>query len=432
MIDNTRTSSSMNKKNSDSYTSLYAQIKPLLLLPFNIWLFFVTIPFRLFFFLTSDRSNKSKMMEIKEEIKNIAPSALSHKAPIELRQRKVGGSDEDRQFPGWYSAERSDKTVEKSEKPLTSSRRGSISKKSAPSTAPSVINQFKSVEPSMSDEELLRKVEEHERRVHEEKARLESQLDDITKRYEKDEIILATFDAERSRYKSLINFEREKLTKAQEEIEQLRSQLSQQSDSTSTSTSSTTDLSSVENLSDEELLKKVEEHERRAHEEKAALEAELIELNKKYQHDEELVAMYSSEKARYMNLINIEQRKCFDMQQQLVKLRAQLAKASSSSSSSSSTSTNNSTTQKKESIGSTTVEATPQTNSVWHAAPKEGFTEMVAHAQQDELEHGKSFSEVLKDSIKKEEPVNTSSTAEFTVLGGADSNQHVFAPVSAN
>jgi len=423
------------KKKIEPIMSLYSQIKPLLLLPFNIWLFFVTIPFRLFFFLTSDRSMKSKKMEIKEEIKNIAPASLSHKAPIELRQRKLGVSDEDRQ-PGWYAVERSEKPVERSEKPVERSekplsRRASISKKS---TAPSVISEYKSVEPSMSDEELLRKVEEHERRVREEKLRLESQLDDVTQRFEKDEIILATFDAERSRYKSLINFEREKLSKAQEEIAQLQSQLTQRSESSSTSSSSTIDLSSMDNLSDEELLKKVEEHEKRASDEKAALEAELMELNKKYQHDEELVAMYSTEKTRYMNLINIEQRKCFDMQQLVVKLRSQLAKAqsSSSSSSSSSTSTDNSKTLNKSTTDSTTTETTPQVNSVWHTAAKEGFTEMVAHAQQDELEHGKTFSEVLKDSIKKEEPTTSSNTAEFTVLGGADSTQHVFAPVSAN
>jgi len=66
-------------------------------------------------------------------------------------------------------------------------------------------------------------------------------------------------------------------------------------------------------------------------------------------------------------------------------------------------------------------------NSVWHAAHHEkDYTEMIAKAQQQE-EH-KSFSEVLKESIQKDEKLvsnNNDEPSKFTIIGGSQSSQHV-------
>jgi len=196
-----------------------------------------------------------------------------------------------------------------------------------------------------------------------------------------------------------------------------------------------------------------EQRERSAVDDKSRLEVQLKDLSEKFNNDEAALASFEKEKRRFRALINMEQKKCFDFQQQIIALKSQLSREHESLEKAESkidTMTKDHKRSKRAAKKSAKAESQAQVaqpaqplshveetgHSVWHQPSKKlGFTEMVAEAQREELESGKSFSEVLKESLKKDEPIMEKSAPEFVVIGGPQSSQHITesirAPVSA-
>jgi len=191
------------------------------------------------------------------------------------------------------------------------------------------------------------------------------------------------------------------------------------------------------------------------------LEAQLKDLTSKFDDDEKALASFEQERTRFKQLIAVQQKKSFDFQQDIIGLKNQLRfeqesrlkaeqeldslkkrskaeknnnkkktkKASPAVESSSSTPSTTSTSSQTESIqqkAPATVEHT-ETKPAWSVGHHEqDYTEMVAAAQREELEH-KKFSDVVKESLQAEQqPEKTvDNQDEFTVIGGDLSSKHI-------
>jgi len=183
------------------------------------------------------------------------------------------------------------------------------------------------------------------------------------------------------------------------------------------------------------------------------LEEQLEDLSKRVHEDEEALATVETEKQRFRKLIGVEQKKCFDFQQQIIALKNQLKTEKQSKLAAEgeleSIKKEKATEKRKAKrqaaksknadqsapAQSTPAQSTPaqadqhqtagETHSAWHTTEHKGFTEMVAEAQREELQHGKKFSEVLKTAIEEDKPVVAEEKPEFIVIGGDMSNKHV-------
>jgi len=350
---------------TQSFMNFYHSVRPLVFLPFNIWLYCVTLPFRLFMSISSGNfwnfvdEMKNKSMEFKDKTMELKSNLMGMKEDIkeEFSQsqialqkseiiipsrstRRSSISLEDRQH-GWFAVERDDS---KTHDDQTLIRRKSPSKKQKESPAIEESSELKS------------RISEYEQRVQsaaEDKQRLEEQLKELTEKFNNDEAALANFDKEKRRFRSLINVEQKKCFDFQQQIISLKSQLSREHES----------LEKAESTID--TMKKDQKRSKKA---------------AKKSKSETSVPVQSAQPA---------------------------------------------------------VDQPEETHSMWHESSKKlSYTEMVAEAQREELESGKKFSEVLKDALKKEEPVMEKSAApEFTVIGGPQSSQHIVedirAPVAA-
>jgi len=175
------------------------------------------------------------------------------------------------------------------------------------------------------------------------------------------------------------------------------------------------------------------------------LEAELARLQKTFDSKSQSKKKFEIEKKRINDLINQEKTKNFDLQQIIIGLKNQILKEHEQMESWKNRfeqlelkqqvqeKKHQKRVNQKNKKSTSTVEVKVEEekesniNSVWHAAHHEkDYTEMIAKAQQQE-EH-KSFSEVLKESIQKDEKLvsnNNDEPSKFTIIGGSQSSQHV-------
>lgn len=334
---------------------LYRSVRPVIFLPFNIWLYFVTLPFRLFMSISSGSLWKSaqdmkektmelkdKALEIKEDIKeefNQSQFAFKSRPAILSRPIVDSAAFEYRQA-SWIPVEQ-DKHGKSEDQPLV--RRRSPSKKQE---APVVIDEAAQLKGRISE------YEQRERSAIEDKQRLEAQLKDLSGKFESDEAALASFEKEKRRFRTLINMEQKKCFDFQQQIIALKSQLDREH-------------KSLENAESK------------------------IELMEKTKHEKRAAKKFLAEKKEEARPV-------------------------------------------EHAAPAAHVEETHG----WHQpTQKVSYTEMVAEAQREELESGKKFSEVLKEALKKDEPVMEKTVPEFIVIGGPQSSQHVVenirAPVSA-
>lgn len=310
----------------------YTTFRPLILLPFNIWFFFVSLPFRIFFAVTSSVFSK--------------PEQIKEKKETETTQKKKDN---------FRTVEKTDSRAEEGLR-----RRSPVKEES---------------EETQSEEKPRELVEEPEEQVEESNEEVEE--DDSMSR-----------------------------------IEELEKQI------------------------------------QAADEEKTRLEKEHNELYARFQSDERALADSEKERQRYKQLINVEQKKCFDFQQTIIALKNQIkaehesrveaegkfksfkrhtkkdkqrakkeaAKLSASTEQTSSAQSNN------------PLALDASTHGMWHTPSTKGFTEMVAEAQKEELSHPKGFADILKQSIHAEEVQQApqqDSKPEFVVVGGDLSTRHV-------
>lgn len=351
------------------FIDFYYSVKPVIFLPFNIWLYCVTLPFRLFMSVTSGSFWKStqemkektielkdKAVEIKDDIKEEILIASSLKSEPAILKRPIRSMPlEDRQ-PGWYAVDKHEihdkHEVHDKHDDQTLTRRKSISKKEAPvaESSESPID-----EASMLKERIA-EFEHRERTTVEDKERLEAQLAYLSSKVNKDEAELASSEKEKHRYRTLINMEQKKCFDFQQQIIALKSQLSREHESLEKANIKISSMTKAKKASKKALKKALKD-------DIAGVIAEPV----------------------------------------------------------------------------APVAAPEVTHSEEHSAwntHKVDYTTMVAEAQREELEHGKKFSEVVKDSLMKEEPVMEKSAPEFIVIGGPQSSMHVVdeirAPVSAN
>jgi len=183
---------------------------------------------------------------------------------------------------------------------------------------------------------------------------------------------------------------------------------------------------------------------------KVLLESELSQLHKSYDSKSKSFTKFDSELKRMKELLHEEQNKCFDLQQTIAALKNQIAKANQQAETwktkfqqlelrqqvqekkhQKRINQKNKKTSTSTTLVEPEIEIKSDVNSVWHAAHHErDYTEMVGKAQQEQQEF-KSFSEVVKESIQKDEIPSTSisSQAEFIVIGGPQSSKHVVEPI---
>jgi len=287
---------------------LYTQFRPLILLPFNIWLFFVTLPFRIFFGITSGLFVKKAKEQVKEKT-------------IEFKKEVA-------------KIEQADKIEKQSDKSIEEEAEESESE---------------SEDESEELRQQLSQFEERERTTADERKRLEEQLEDLSKRVHEDEEALATVETEKQRYRKLIGVEQKKCFDFQQQIIALKNQLKTEKQS------------------------------------KLAAEGELQSIKK-------------------------------DKATEKRKAKRQASKSKNTDQSAPAQSTPAQADQNQNA---------GETHSAWHTTEHKGFTEMVAEAQREELQHGKKFSEVLKTAIEEDKPVVAEEKPEFIVIGGDMSNKHV-------
>jgi len=338
---------------------LYSQLRPLIFLPFNIWFFFASLPFRLFFSFTSIffskkdtpalQQMKEKANELKEEV--VIPTLLP-------QQPRKFVPMPDRQFHGWYAVEsKKEDRLTRRKSHLKHSQESQESQQPQQPQQSQLKEESPRVDESVQLKEQLSLIEQRERQTLEDKQRLELQLEDLSKKYNSDEQALASFEHEKQRFRNLIKVEQKKCFDFQQQIISLKNQLKSE------------------------------------HESKLQVEGQLDALKKKEKTDKR-----KASKAR---------------------------KASTPRSDMSATDAGKESLASEPAVEST--RASSETTSVWHSTEQKSFTEMVAEAQRDELEHGKKFSEIVKESIKKEEPAFVESKSEFVVVGGDLSSKHIVA-----
>jgi len=333
-----------------SIMDVYYQVRPIILLPFNVWFFFVSLPFRVMFtlsdiFFAKDPAFqlKEKVLELKQEVVTIPSIKFQSYGPArsEAYRRRATSLMENRPH-GWYMVEKDDSKEEQ----LRS--RKSPAKEQVKVATP----LSKSVDETASLKQQLDQIEQRERSTLEAKQQLELQLEDLTKKYNSDEQVLASFEHEKQRFRNLISVEQKKCFDFQQQIIALKNQFKSE------------------------------------HESKIHAEEQLIALKKHQKAARKSRKASKSEVSKELPVKSEE-----------------------------------------------SVKSEEHVESAWHASSQKGFTEMVAEAQRDELEHGKMFSEILKEAIKKDEPAIADSKPEFTVVGGDLSSKHVIEDirsVSAN
>jgi len=374
------------------------QVRPVIFLPFNIWFFFVSLPFRIFFFMINGFTSQSSKISVEDKKtldskETSIPSIMVSKATDVLRQRKSGPT-EDRPF-SWYTVTGTVTGSVKSEEPVkVESAKGSLLDEFK-SQLEEIQHMKEEVMPKEiqvdQSEELKGRLEEFEQRekaVMEEKHRLESQLEELSSKYYANEKSVA--------------LEKERL---ESEIKQLSSK----------------------HASDDKA----------ALEEKKRLESQLKDLTEKFNVDEKALATFQTERSRLKQMVEIQLRKSFDFQQDIIGLKNQLkyehecrikAQEELESIKKQVESGKKSSTQSKSTPVSTPVveyKPSEEVKPAWHVQHHENdYTQMVANAQHEQQD-SKSFSEVVKESLDAKPSTDAKQVEEFVVVGGDLSNKHI-------
>jgi len=119
LIDETRFFWSNLMTTISPFMDLFNRFRPLILLPFNVWFFFASLPFRFLYLLASNfKKDGSTIEQVKEKAIELKEEVIMPAFRPEPVRRKSFVQMEDRQ-PGWYPVDIS-----------SHSRRKSISKES--------------------------------------------------------------------------------------------------------------------------------------------------------------------------------------------------------------------------------------------------------------------------------------------------------------